>query len=139
MTYAFDTLAYARRLRDGGIAVEVAEVHADAAREFIMTELCTRSDLEGVRRELEASFSNRFDRLETSLATNVQRLETSLATQVERLEAADRSLRDDMKEGFLSVRRDMAAAMTSLEDRMTVRMGFMLATAIAALAAIIKL
>ena len=128
MTYAFDTLAYARRLRDGGIAVEVAEVHADAAREFIMTELCTRSDLEGVRRELKASFSNRFDRLETSLAT-----------QVARLEAADRSLRDDMKEGFLSVRRDMAAAMTSLEDRMTVRMGFMLATAIAALAAIIKL
>lgn len=161
MAFAFDTLAYVRRLRDGGIPAQAAEVHADAAREFIMTEVATRSDLEVLRRELETSFSHRFDLLEASITTNVQRLETqissnverleasissnvqrleaSISSNVQRLEASDTSLREDMKEGFLSVRRDMASALKNVEDRMTVKMGFMFATAIGILAAIIKL
>jgi hypothetical protein len=150
MAFAFDTLAYVRRLRDGGIPAQAAEVHADAAREFIMTEVATRSDLEVLRRELETSFSHRFDlleasissnveRLEASISSNVQRLEASISSNVQRLEASDTSLREDMKEGFLSVRRDMASALKNVEDRMTVKMGFMFATAIGILAAIIKL
>ena len=139
MAFAFDTLAYVRRLRDGGIPAQAAEVHADAAREFIMTEVATRSDLEVLRRELETSFSHRFDLLEASISSNVQRLEASISSNVQRLEASDTSLREDMKEGFLSVRRDMASALKNVEDRMTVKMGFMFATAIGILAAIIKL
>ena len=139
MAFAFDTLAYVRRLRDGGIPAQAAEVHADAAREFIMTEVATRSDLEVLRRELETSFSHRFDLLEASISSNVERLEASISSNVQRLEASDTSLREDMKEGFLSVRRDMASALKNVEDRMTVKMGFMFATAIGILAAIIKL
>ncbi|TDR87290.1 hypothetical protein [Enterovirga rhinocerotis] len=45
MAYAFDTLGYARTLRDAGIPQEQAEAHADAAREFIMAELVTKQDL----------------------------------------------------------------------------------------------
>ena len=115
--FAFDTLAYVRRLRDGGISAQAAEVHADAAREFIMTELVTKSDLEVVRRELE----------------------TSIAHHVERLETAISSLRQETRESLVAVRRDMAAALKNLEDRMTVKMGFMFASAIGILAAIIKL
>jgi hypothetical protein len=33
MAYAFDTLGYAKRLRDAGISQEQAEAHAEAARE----------------------------------------------------------------------------------------------------------
>ncbi len=40
-------------LRRSGVAAEQAEAHAEAAREFIMAELATRSDLEVTRRELE--------------------------------------------------------------------------------------
>ena len=117
MAFAFDTLAYTRRLRDGGIPAQAAEVHADAAREFIMTELVTKSDLDVLRRELG----------------------TSIAHHVQRLETADAVFRQETKEGFVSVRRDMAAALKHLEDRVTVKMGFMLATAIAILGGIIKL
>lgn len=117
MAFAFDTLAYVRRLRDGGISAQAAEVHADAAREFIMTELVTKSDLEVVRRELE----------------------TSIAHHVERLETAISSLRQETRDSLVAVRRDMAAALKNLEDRMTVKMGFMFASAIGILAAIIKL
>ena len=41
----FDTLGYARFLREGGIAAEQAETHAEAARQFIMTDLATKEDL----------------------------------------------------------------------------------------------
>ena len=45
MAYAFDTLGYAKRLREAGIDQRQAEAHAEAAREFIMTELVTKGDL----------------------------------------------------------------------------------------------
>ena len=46
MAYAFDTLGYAKRLRDAGITIDQAEAHAEAARDFVMAELVTRTDLE---------------------------------------------------------------------------------------------
>ena len=53
MTYAFDTLGYAKRLRDAGMEAEKAEAHAEAARDFIMTAVALKSDLELVRRVLD--------------------------------------------------------------------------------------
>lgn len=45
MSLAFDTLGYAKRLRDNGVEQNTAEAHAEAARDFIMAELVTKSDL----------------------------------------------------------------------------------------------
>ena len=74
MAYAFDTLAYAKRLRDAGLTADQAEAHAEAARDFIMTELVTESDLEVTRRILETAMQNgelriegRIDRLESRI------------------------------------------------------------------------
>ncbi len=41
----FDTLGYAKRLREKGVPSEQAEAHAEAARDFIMIELVTKTDL----------------------------------------------------------------------------------------------
>jgi hypothetical protein len=41
----FDTLGYAKRLREKGVPSDQAEAHAEAARDFIMIELVTKSDL----------------------------------------------------------------------------------------------
>lgn len=46
MAYAFDTLGYAKRLREAGVATDHAEAHAEAAREFVMAELVTKTDLQ---------------------------------------------------------------------------------------------
>jgi hypothetical protein len=54
MAFAFDTLGYAKRLRDAGIPQKQAEAHAEAAREFIMTELVTKSDLSTAVQLLDA-------------------------------------------------------------------------------------
>ena len=45
MAFAFDTFGHAKRLELAGVERRQAEVHAEAAREFVMTELVTRSDL----------------------------------------------------------------------------------------------
>jgi hypothetical protein len=67
MPFAMDTLGYAKRLRDAGIPTEQAEAHAEAAREFIMLELVTKSDLEAVRRELEGIIDRQTLRLTVRL------------------------------------------------------------------------
>lgn len=55
MAYAFDTLGYAKRLRDAGISQGQAEAHAEAAREFVMGELVTKADLLAIRADLLAT------------------------------------------------------------------------------------
>jgi len=55
MAWAFDTLGYAKRLREAGVPNPQAEGHAEAAREFIMTELVTKQDLHAVRQDLLAT------------------------------------------------------------------------------------
>jgi hypothetical protein len=54
MVYAMDTLGYAKRLRDAGIPQQQAEAHAEAARDFVMAELVTKSDLQSAVQLLEA-------------------------------------------------------------------------------------
>jgi hypothetical protein len=55
VAYAFDTLGYAKRLRDAGVPNPQAEAHAEAAREFIMTELVTKQDLLTTKQEFQAA------------------------------------------------------------------------------------
>ena len=102
MAYAFDTLGYAKRLRDAGVRPEEAEAHAEAARDFIMTELVTKQDLDVRLRLSEAEMQN----LELRLTSSIGRLESRI---------------------------------DAIELRLLVRVGGMLAIAVAILAAIIKL
>lgn len=45
MAVAFDSLAYAQRLRAAGVPPEQVEAHAEATRKYIMLELVTKEDL----------------------------------------------------------------------------------------------
>jgi hypothetical protein len=55
MVWAFDTLGYSKRLREAGVPTPQAEGHAEAAREFIMTELVTKQDLLATEQKLQAA------------------------------------------------------------------------------------
>ena len=46
VVWAFDTLGYAKRLRESGVPNPQAEAHAEAAREFIMGEVVTKTDMQ---------------------------------------------------------------------------------------------
>ena len=61
MAYTFDSLGYAKRLRDGGVPRDQAEAHAEAARDFIMAELATKADLLATEQRLQAELHNSID------------------------------------------------------------------------------
>jgi hypothetical protein len=74
MVYAFDSLGYAKRLRDGGISQDHAEAHAEAARDFIMAELVTKPDLNAAVDRM----SMRIDALESRMESMNLRLTVRL-------------------------------------------------------------
>jgi hypothetical protein len=55
MAYTFDSLGYAKRVRDRGVSQDQAEAHAEAARDFIMTELATKADVVAIKADLLAT------------------------------------------------------------------------------------
>ena len=67
MVWAFDTLGYAKRLREAGIPDPQAEGHAEAAREFIMIELVTKQDLLATEQKLQAAMDTLALRLTVQL------------------------------------------------------------------------
>ena len=68
-------MGYAKRLRDGGVPQDQAEVHAEAARDFIMVELATKADLLATEQKLQTS-------IETLKETLTLRLTVRLGTIV---------------------------------------------------------
>lgn len=157
MVYAFDTLGYAKRLRDAGVSPEHAEAHAEAAREFVMGELVTRHDLDmstallqrdfeasfsGLRRHFEGSIAELRREIEGSIAELRREIEGSIAGLRREIEVSITGLRTDLEPSIAGVRRDLEALrseMQRLELRLMVRFGGMLAIGIAILAAVIKL
>jgi hypothetical protein len=79
MVYTFDSLGYAKRLRENGVAQNQAEAHAEAARDFIMAELATKADL---RTELQAVRADLLA-VKQELQTVKQELQTELRTSIE--------------------------------------------------------
>ena len=79
MAYAFDTLGYAKRLRNAGISQEQAEAHAEAAREFVMGELVTKADLQATKADLQAAMDTLSLRLTLRLGVM---LATGLASSI---------------------------------------------------------
>lgn len=59
MAFAFDTLGYSKRLQDAGVARGEAEAHAEAARDFVMHEPVTKTDLALALDNLKSSMTIR--------------------------------------------------------------------------------
>ena len=113
MVFAFDTLSYARFLRERGISQDHAEAHAEAARQFIMAELVTKQDLFAVRQDLQ------------SVRQDLQ----------ESLQAVRKDLQKDLQNAITQ----FDSKVENLSLRLTVRLGVLLVGGIGALAALIKL
>ena len=82
MVYTFDSLGYARRLRDRGVPQEQAEAHAEAARDFIMAELVTTPDLQVALQAGIAPLERKIDKLETNIENLSLRLTLRLGAML---------------------------------------------------------
>ena len=74
MAFAFDTLGYAKKLRDTGVPQDQAEAHAEAAREFIMAELVTRNDLDAAIASVHQEIRHEVGSIRQEIATQTLRL-----------------------------------------------------------------
>ncbi len=110
---AFDTLAYAKKLKKVGFTEEQAEVQAEALAQIIDVRLATKHDILALRRDMK------------EIEKSIKELETSL--------------RRDMKEMDNSLRRDMKEMELRLKHDLTIRLGAMLTAGIAIVAALVKL
>jgi len=78
MPVAFDTLAYAKRLREAGFSEEQAEGQAQALAAAMTDTLATKQDL----RELELRIESRFAELDASLADLERRVTVRLGGMI---------------------------------------------------------
>lgn len=121
MALVFDSLGYTRKLRAGGIAQEQAEAMAEAARDYIMLELCTTQELQ---RETAA------------LRDEIQREAAALLDEIQREAGA---IREDLRRETSAIRKEMYEQFEVQTLRLTVRLGLMLAGGLALLATFMKL
>jgi hypothetical protein len=156
MAFGFDTLGYAKRLRDAGIPGPEAEAHAEAAKEFIMSEVVTKSDLTIWRRELETAMENLELRLmaaivavrhDLTLAIEAMRHDLTLAIGGVRQNLTSAATEGDhtLAQSLTAYRAEADSRMQRLESRidalemrLTLRLGGMIPMAVAILAALIK-
>jgi hypothetical protein len=80
MAYTFDSLGYAKRLRDRGVPNDQAEAHAEAARDFIMPELATKTDLLATEQRIQAAMDTLALRLTVRLGAMIVVAIGALAT-----------------------------------------------------------
>ena len=71
---AFDTLKFAKRLKEAGFTEQQAEALAAAEAELIEANLATKRDL----KELEVALKRDIKELEVALKRDIKELETSL-------------------------------------------------------------
>ncbi len=125
---AFDTLAYAKRLRDAGIDAQHAEAQAEALSLAIGDSLATSDELKAVEttitselKSTEAHLRSELKVAETAVRTELKVVETALRTELKdaetalrtELKATEASLRAEIEKLGLELRKDIREAQIS--------------------------
>jgi hypothetical protein len=121
---AFDTLKFAKRLKEAGFSEAQAEGLATAGAEFIEDNLATKRDL----KELEAALRAEIKQLDVK----IEQFHSDLQRDMKELEI---NLQRDMKGLEISLKRDSK----DLEYRMIIKLGTLMVVAVSAMAALTKL
>jgi hypothetical protein len=123
----FDTLKFARRLKEAGMDPHLAEEQAEALAEVLAAKFDTlveKRDLAELRQELLRE-----------IASLRQEMESANAALRKDMEASDAALRQEMENGFAAIRKEMQL----LEQRLIIKLGAMLVVATGVLATLMKL
>jgi predicted phage-related endonuclease len=123
---AFDTLKFAKRLKEAGFTEQQAEALADAEAEFIEQNLATKRDIADIKRDI-ADVKRDIKELEVTLRNEIKQLGVTLRGEIKQL---------DVK--IEQIRSDLARDLKDLEYRMTIKLGTMMVVAVAAMATLVK-
>jgi hypothetical protein len=114
---AIDTLSYARRLEQAGVPRAQAEAHAEAVHALVREEVATKADVETVKRDLQRDLQE----VEARLKSEIRELDLRLGGKIDGVETR------------------LDAKIDQLESRIAVKLGGMLAPAVALTVALVKL
>ena len=76
-TFAFDTLAYARKLKAAGVAAAQAEAHAEAVRDAVVQGFASKADIQRLEDKIDALAEGKADK------ADIRRLESAIAALAE--------------------------------------------------------
>ncbi|MGH8550628.1 MAG: DUF1640 domain-containing protein [Methylococcales bacterium] len=110
---AFDTLKFAKRLKEAGFTEQQAETLAAAEAELIENNLATKRDL----KELEVALKRDVKELEVTLKRDIKELEVKIEQN----------------------HSDLVRDMKDLEYRMTIKLGAMLVVAVGVTGVLVKI
>jgi hypothetical protein len=135
MAIAFDTLAYARRLREAGLSEREAEGHARALAAAMTDSLATKQDFH----DLGVRIDSLEKHVDTRLAELEKRVEIRLAEQENRM-----AIRFEELEKRMGIRFDEQGArfggqLADLERRLTLRLGAMMVACVGVVSALVRL
>lgn len=116
---AFDTLKFAKRLKEAGFTEQQAEALADAEAEFIEQNLATKRDIADIKRDIKE--------LEVTLRNEIKQLEVTLRGEIKQL---------DVK--IEQIRSDLVRDLKDLDYRMTIKLGTLRVVAVGAMATLVK-
>ena len=132
----FDTLKAAVRLqKEAGFEEHQARALVTIFAEGIGEELATKNDLEKTETALQGqifALKGDLEKTEVALKSDLEKTETALKSDLEKTET---TLRGEMEEMAAVLRSEMR----DLEQRMTLRLGAMIAAAVGILVAVDKL
>jgi hypothetical protein len=120
---SFDTLAYAKKLRDAGVPEAQAEVHAEALAAVIEGNLATKTDAGEIKRDVES--------LRAELKRDIESLRAELTRDIE-------SLRAELTRDIESLRTELTRDIAEMGYKLTIRMGGMAVIIIGVLATLMK-
>ena len=135
---AFDTLRFSQRLTEAGLAPSQAAGAAAATAEAmgdLVAQLATKNDLAMLRQEMNGAFAAFRQEIKAENAAFRQEVRAEITAQRQEAKGDAAALRHEVALDIAGMRRDMER----LELRMTVKLGTMMAGAVALTAALVRL
>ena len=148
-----DTLSYANRLKEAGMASALAEEQAMVMSDVLhenVSPLATRSELQTVEKVLrgeiqavETALRGEIQAVETALRGEIKAVETALRGEIQAVEKTlrseiqtlDTTLRTELKHMDLNIRQELLL----LEQRMVIKLGGMMVLSLGVLTTLTKL
>ncbi len=146
----FDTLKFAQRLKDAGVASAHAEAEAEAFSEIFAVnfqELPTKQDLQAVKEELQHEIKEVRTEIK-DVRTEIKGVRDEMRTEIKGLHAEIQEVRveikdvrveiKDLKKDLLGYRIEGDSKLEKLELRLTIKLTFIMAALLGAAAALSK-
>ncbi len=139
---AFDTLKFAKRLKEAGFSEQQAEALAEAEAELFEAHLATKQDIASLERQAEgirAELKREIEEVRVELKREIEEVRVELKREIEEVRVKLKRDLAEVQRRIEEVRVEFQRDLKDLEYRMVIKLGAMLVVAVGVVAALVKL